>query len=80
MGPMWTNLQKDIDHEDPTPLIDQVFQGCTQVDAEVDPQAVQSKTELFKTLTPTGETDEKDQTNEISAGKDYRICYDDMPE
>ena len=30
MGPMWRNLQKEIDLEDPTPLIDQVYVGCTQ--------------------------------------------------
>ena len=53
------NLQKDIDFAS-----DQVYVGCTQREATGDPQAVHSKTELFKTLTTTRESEEKDQTNE----------------
>ena len=48
LKPMWKNLQKDIDPEDPTPLINQVYLGCTQREAKADRQAVRSKTELFK--------------------------------
>ena len=54
-------MQKEID---PTPLMNQVFVGCTQRDAKVDLQAVQSKTELFNTSTTTREADGKDQTKE----------------
>ena len=54
--------QKEIDFEDQTPLSDQVYLGCTQREAKVHPQAVQSKIELFKKLTTTREADEKDQT------------------
>ena len=58
-GPMWTILQKEIDLEYPTPVIDQVYLGCTQREAMVDPQAVHSETDLFKKLTTTKEADEK---------------------
>ena len=44
----WKSLQKEIGLENPTPLMKQVFLGCTQREATVDPQAVQSKTELFR--------------------------------
>ena len=27
---MWDNLMKQVDLEEPTPLLDQVFLGCTQ--------------------------------------------------
>ena len=64
VGPIWKIRQKEVDLEDPTPLIDQVYWGYTQRSAKVDPQAVQSKTELFKKLTTTREADEKDQTKE----------------
>ena len=40
-------------------MVDQVCLGCTQKEAKVDPQAVQSETELFKKITTTRETDEK---------------------
>ena len=42
------NSAKEIDLEHLTPLIDQVYLGCTQREAKVDLQAVQSETELFK--------------------------------
>ena len=62
--------KKSIDHEDPTPWIDQVYLGCTQREAKADPQALQSKTELFKKLTTTRLT-KKNQTKEILfIGKD----------
>ena len=57
-------MQKEINLEDPTPFLDHVHLGCTQRVAKVDPQAVQSKTELFKKLTTTKEADEKDSTKE----------------
>ena len=52
---LWKTLQEKIDHVCPTPLIDQVYLGCTQREAKVDPQAVQSNTELFKQQTTTRE-------------------------
>ena len=71
-GPMWTILQKEIDLEYPTPVIDQVYLGCTQREAMVDPQAVHSETDLFKKLTTTREADEK-RPNERKTfvGKDH---------
>ena len=38
--------------------------GCTEREAKVDPQAVQSETEVFKKLTTTSEADEQDQTED----------------
>ena len=64
MDTMWKIQQKDIDLEDPTPLLDQVYLGCAQWQAKVDHQAVQSKTESFKKLTMAREADEKDQRKE----------------
>ena len=64
MDSMWKTRHKEVNLEDPTPLIDPLYLGCTERDAKVDPQAVQSKTELFKKLTTTKEADEKDETNE----------------
>ena len=61
---MWKTRQKEVDLQDPTPLIDQVCLGCTDWDAKVHPQAVQSKTEVFKKLTTTRKSDEEDQTEE----------------
>ena len=53
------NQQNEIDLEDSTPLIDQVYLGCTQKDVLVHLQTVQSQTELFRKLVTTRETDEK---------------------
>ena len=47
MDRMCKILQIEIDLEDPTPFIDQVFLSCTQREASVDPRAVHSKNELF---------------------------------
>ena len=54
--PMWKSQQKDIDLDDPTPYVRSSVCG---MHAKVDDQAVQSKTELFKKVTTTGEADEK---------------------
>ena len=72
MGPMWNNQQHEIDLEDPMPLIDQVYLGCSQREAMVDPQAVHSETDLFKQLTTKREADEK-RPNERNTfvGKDH---------
>ena len=62
-------LQIEIDFEDPKPLIDQVYSGCTQREADVDPQAVQSKTELFTQLTRGGWRRKNER--KILVGKDH---------
>ena len=51
LGPMWTNLRKDIDLEDPTFLLNQVCWGFTQREAEVDHETVQSKADLYRRIT-----------------------------
>ena len=37
MNSVWKIMQKEIDLEDQTPLLDQVFLVCTQREAKVDP-------------------------------------------
>ena len=61
---MWKILQKEIDLEDPTPSEDQVYSGCTEREAKVDPQAVQSKNIRWK-RSPLG----------AMIGKSCRICF-----
>ena len=64
--------KKDIDNEDPTPLVDQVNSGYMQREATVHLQAVRSKTHLFKKLTTTREADEKHvKRKNITVGKDH---------
>ena len=48
VGSVWKTLQNDIDLAEPTSLLNQVFLGCTQREAEVDQEAVQSETDLFR--------------------------------
>ena len=37
MKSIWIIMQKEVDLEDQTPLIDQVYWGCPQREAKVDP-------------------------------------------
>ena len=60
----WRMMQKGIDLEDQTPLLDQAYLECPQREAKVDLQAVQYKGKLFKKSTTTREAHEKDQTTE----------------
>ena len=46
VAPMWANLQKKFELEDPTPL-DQVYLGCTQRAATVDEETIRTTTEMF---------------------------------
>ena len=48
VGPIWEILQKCNRLQRSKPLIDEVYLGCTQREATVDLQAVQSKADLFK--------------------------------
>ena len=74
----WKSLQKDIGLENPTPLMNQVFLGCTQKEATVDDQAVQSKTEWFKKLTTIREVDVEDQTKETESLQKITAWSNDM--
>ena len=49
--------------EDSTPIMNQVYPGCTQRMAHVDTKAVKSDAELFTRLTTTEYASDKDQTN-----------------
>ena len=59
VGPMWEILRKDIDLEEPTPAESKYVWGCTHRNAEADHPTVQAKTDLFRRITTTGVTDEK---------------------
>ena len=74
----WKSLQKEIGFENPTQLMNQVFLGCTQREATVDPQAVQSKTEWFKKLTTIREVDGEDQTKETDSLQKITAWSNDM--
>ena len=48
---MWKRLENKIDLEGPTPIMNQVYLGCSQRPAEVDEQIIASKAEFFKRIT-----------------------------
>ena len=52
-GPMWKTLRRRMDLEPSTPLVDQVYLGCNQRDAEIDEELISTKAELFKRITTT---------------------------
>ena len=51
LGPMWKRLEKKIDLEGPTPIMNQVYLGCSQRPAEVDEELIASKAEFLKRIT-----------------------------
>ena len=48
LAPMWAILRKNIELEDPIPLVDQVYLVCTQRAATVDEEAIRTQTEMFQ--------------------------------
>ena len=64
MKHIWKRSQKNIDQEDPRSLIGQVFWVCTERGPKMDERALQSKTELFKRLTTSARTEQKDPAKE----------------
>ena len=67
------NAANEIDVEDPTPLMDPVYLGCTQRERErettVDYRAVRDKIELFRTWTATSGSERKFIANEINSSR-----------
>ena len=59
---VWNILRKDIDLEDPTSLLTKVCLGWSQRSSEVDREAFQSKAVLFRRITTTEVTEEKQST------------------
>ena len=53
LGPMWTILRRDIDLEDPTPLLNQVYLGCTQSEAAVESCSSSGQSGLSRRITTT---------------------------
>ena len=56
LGPMWTILRKGIDLEDLISFLNHMLLlGCSQREAEVDHEAIQSEYDLFRRNTTTTE-------------------------
>ena len=49
--PTWARERKEIELEDPIPLVDQVFLGCTLRTDTVDEETIRTKTEMLPTNT-----------------------------
>ena len=47
-SPMWARFRKEIELEDPTPLVDQEYSGCVQSAATVDEETINTKHEMFQ--------------------------------
>ena len=47
-------LQEDVDLEDSTPVMNEVFLGCTQRSGQADTKIVKSEAELYTMLTDDG--------------------------
>ena len=62
-------LQEDVDLKDPTPIMNQVYLGCTQTSAQADTKKVKSEAELYTRLTTTRDGSDKDQTTAIPSSK-----------
>ena len=68
LAPTDAKLRKKIDLEDASPLVDQVFLGCSQRAATVDEESIKTKTELFQINTTSG----KDETPKWNAAHDVK--------
>ena len=65
----WNSMKAEIHFEDPAPIVNQVYLGCTRRVAKVNPQAVQTKNELFQKLT-TEAMDAQDLTKDHCSSKE----------
>ena len=62
------SLRKEIDLEEWTTVLSQEYFGCTQREAGVDQHAVQTKTHLFRRITGTEVTNEKQSQKKYPRG------------
>ena len=69
MGPMWKTLKEKMELEPSTPLVDQVYLGCNQREADVDEELIATKADLFKRITTTS----------VNAGGDLEQLEDKTP-
>ena len=77
---MWDQCGKLFDLEEPTPLPNQVYQGCTQGEADVGHHAVQAKADLFRRIATTEVTKEKeDKEDEIPFIRLRGVTCEDTP-
>ena len=54
LKPMWDTLVKQVDFEEPTPLLDQENLGVTQRECKPNPQIVQENRNMFESLISAG--------------------------
>ena len=78
LRPVWKRLEREIELEDSTSVATRVYLGCTQRDAKVNPQAVQSKKELFKRLTTNDAVEGKDLTKGSDSSRTITAWSYDM--
>ena len=70
LAAIWAKLRKKIDSDDPTPLIDLVYLGCTQRAATIDEASIKAKTELFPIIT-TSDVDETLRGKRLTSLRDW---------
>ena len=73
---MWTILRRGFDLEVPTPLLNQMNLVVTQRDAEVDHHAVKAQADLFRRITTTVVTHERQNKNNNSCQPTTAWSYD----
>ena len=56
-APMWQQLMKDVDLEEPTSFLDHVFSGCTQRECKPNKTIIERKTEMFGSCISAGATE-----------------------
>ena len=67
MGPMWRTLRMRLGLEELTPLLDDVYLGCTQRAAAVADSMVSAKTELFQRIATSSVSESQDQHHSRSS-------------
>ena len=57
LDPMWKVLNKEIDLEEPTSVLDHVYLGCTQRQCQISKDIVDNYRTIFESIIPAGATD-----------------------
>ena len=54
LGPTWTILVKDVDLEEPTSILDNVYLGCTQRECTISNDTVTKYRDMFESRISAG--------------------------
>ena len=65
-------LRKVIDLEDPTPLVDQTYLGCTQSAATIDEDTIRTNTKVFQRMTKSNQEGALQKGNKSEYSKRFR--------